>query len=293
MLLEKAKFNCSRIRKKIALIDLKFNLVSSNNIFDGKIAYISELKDGKVVVIDLDKFVKIVEINDNKLEIHKKIETREESNFVGIEISNKKIICGGDNFLSIIEPSIFDKYSLKGTIHLGSFISNIVEINKNCFLVGLCYSDKIIIYSSENNEKISEIENIYFRGNNYAITKLSDDLIGIAGSEQKNIGKGCIYIYSINKRIICKKFLINDIKLCEVIVKINNEEFITSGAGLYTEKSTDLALLNYKYSFEKLIINKINVYKNAFSDTTEAIISLNNFIIASDSSSYLKVWKIE
>ena len=67
-------------------MDFKFNIVSENNIQDDKAAYIGELKDGKIVVVDLNKYVKIIEVKDEKLEIYTKIESKELKNFVLIEI---------------------------------------------------------------------------------------------------------------------------------------------------------------------------------------------------------------
>ena len=279
--------------KKINLIDLKFNLVSSNEILDGKIAYIYELKDGKIAVVDLNKFIKILEIKDGKLAIYKKIESKEEKNFVITELSNKNIICGGDQYLTIIAPSFLFKYSIEKSIDLGTFISNIVELDEDSFLVGLSHDHKILIYSSKGNKELSQIENIYLRGNNYSISKISDDFVGIAGWVKSINRKACIYIFSIEKKSIFQKYIINDIESCMVVAKLSNKKFITAGTGLYIDNYSDLALLNYKGESKEFIINKIGDFKRGYCDTIEAIITFNDFIIASDSSSNLKIWTIE
>ena len=48
---------------------------------------------------------------------------------MGIEISDGKIICGGNKYLSIIEPSFWFKYKLEHSIDLEGFISNIIEFD--------------------------------------------------------------------------------------------------------------------------------------------------------------------
>ena len=291
--LKKSNLIAIGLEKKINLMDLQFNIISSNNLLDDKISYISELKDGKIISVDLNKYIKILEVKNEKLEVYKKIESKEESNFVGIELSNKNIICGGNQYLSIIEPSYFFRYSLKQSIDLGTFISNIVELDENSFFVGLSHTHKILIYSSIDTQKLSEINNIYLRNNNYSIAKLSDNIIGISGWEGEYMKEGCLYMFSIQKRIILKKIVMNDLKCCNIITKINNKEFAIAGIGKYLDEYIDLVLLNCQQDSEELIINKINDYKRAYCIVIEAILSLNNYIIASDSSSHLKIWTIE
>ena len=279
--------------KKINLVDSNFNTISSNKIFDDKIAYIFEQLDGKIVVVDLNKIVKILQIKDEKLEIYKKIESKEDKNFVGIELSNKKIICGGDQYLTIIEPSFIFKYSIAKTIDLEGFISNVVELNKDSYLVGQSHQHRIIIYSSSDNKEIYRVNNVNSRGNNYSIAKISNDLVGIAGYEKNENLYACIFIFSIEKRKICQKFYINDIESCMVILKLNDKEFITAGSGLDIDNYSDLILLNYTNNEKEIAVNKICDFKRGHSDTIEAITTLNNYILVSDSSSNLKVWHIE
>lgn len=282
------------LEKKINLIDFRFNLVSTNEILDDKIAYIYELKDGKIAIVDLNKFIKILEIKERKLLIYKKVESKEDKNFVITELSNKNIVCGGNQYLTIISSSFLFKYSVEKTIDLGTFISNIVELNEDSFLVGLSHDHKILIYSSKSNKQLSQIENIYLRGNNYSISKISDDFVGIAGWVKLSIQKACIYIFSIEKKTIFQKYIIDDIESCMVVAKLANKKFITAGTGLYIDKYSDLALLDYKgKSNKEFIINKIGDFKRGYCDTIEAIITFNDFIIASDSSSNLKFWIIE
>ena len=279
--------------KKINLYDLELTFISSNKILENKIAYISELMDGKIIAADLNKVIKIMKIKDGNLEIYKKIETKEDKNFVVIEISNKSIICGGNQYLSIIESSFFFGYSLNKTIDLKSFISNIVELDSNSFLVGKSHEQKIIVYSNKNYEPIYQIDNINLRSNNYSISKISDDLIGIAGWDKVTIAKACVFILSIEKRKICSKFYIDDIKTCNVILRLINKQFVVLGTGRELDKHSDLILLKYKYEDKDIRVNKICDFKRGQCDETEAAITINNIIIASDSSSNLKIWKVE
>ena len=273
-------------------MDLGFNIKSSNLIFDNKIAYIHELRNGNIVVVDLNKIVKILEVKDEKLEIYKKIETLEERNFVVTELANKNIICGGYKYLSIIEPSFWSKYSLKKSIELNNFICNIVELDNNSYLLGLSHIHTIFIYSSINNEEIYRNNNINIKSNNYSICKISDDFIGIAGWEQSTISKACIFIISIKEKKVFKK-LYMDADNFMVISKLNDKEFIAIGEGFDKDKHSHLVLFNYKINNNRIVVNKNCDFKRGHCDTIEAIITINNYIISSDSSSNLKLWCIE
>ena len=64
--------------------------------------------------------------------------------FVGIGLSNQSIICGGNRYLSIIGRSFLYWYKMYQSINLEGFISNIVEINSESFLVGQSHNKRII-----------------------------------------------------------------------------------------------------------------------------------------------------
>ena len=277
--------------KVVEFYDLSLSLINSYNSLDNKIAYINELIDGKILIVDLNKTVKIVEFVDKNPQLYKKVETKDKGNFVGIEISNKNIICGGDQYLSIIETSFFFRYSLEKSIDLKGFISNIVDINQNCYLVGQSHDRKIIIFSKKNNEEIYQINKIGLRSNNYSISKISNEFVGIAGAENKI---SCIYILSIKNECICNKIYINELSSCSTLTRLNNDYFIISGTGLDLDKYTDLILFQKEMGISgNLGIKKIFNFKRSYCDTIEAIISINNFIIGSDSSSNLKIWFID
>ena len=292
MLFKKNNLIAMGSNKNIELYNSDIKFIQSYELLDDKIAYIYELIDGKFLVVDLNKNIKILEYKDNEIKLYKKIETKEERNFVGIQISNNHIICGGNTYLSIIEPSFFSKYSLKDTMDLKGFISNIVDLDSNHFLVGQSDDEKIIIYSSENNEQICTINDIYLRGNNYCISKITNEYVGISGWENSKKLNGCIYILSIENREICKKVIIKDINDCMVVTKINDDYFITIGTGLDLDNHSDLILFKNKFENEEIKSKKICDFKRGYCDTIEAIISFNNYILASDSSSHLKKWKI-
>ena len=277
--------------KVVEFYDLSLSLINSYNSLDNKIAYINEFMDGKILIVDLNKIIKVVEFVDKKPQLYKKIETKDEGNFVGIEISNKNIICGGDQYLSIIETSFFFRYSLEKSIDLKGFISNIVDINQDCYLVGQSHDRKIIIFSKKTNEQIYQINKIGLRSNNYSISKISNDFVGIAGSENK---VSCIFILSIKNKCICNKIYINELSICSTVTRLYNDYFIISGTGVDLDKYTDLILFKKEMGISgNLGIKKIFNFKRSYCDTIEAIISINNFIIGSDSSSNLKIWFID
>ena len=127
--LKKNKLIAMGKNRLVEFYDLNFSLINSYNSLDYKIAYINELMDGKILIVDLNKTIKIVEFAEQKPQLYKEVETKDKRNFVGIEISNNNIICGGDQYLSIISKSYFFKYSLEKSIDLEGFISNIVDIS--------------------------------------------------------------------------------------------------------------------------------------------------------------------
>ena len=135
-------------------------------------------------MLDLRKTVKILKLNDNKINLEANIETADERNFVGSGINNKKIICGGLRFLSILERSYFFGFSMNQSIDLGGFISNVIEIDSKSFLVGQSNKKRIIIFSKETYKKLYEINNISLSDNNYSLSKISDEFVGIAGYEE-------------------------------------------------------------------------------------------------------------
>lgn len=208
------------MEKKIVLYDLLFNFQNSYNFLDDIVSYIYELNDGKILVTETNNTIKILEIiNKNIIIIDKIIKTNEEKNFVGIELLNKKLIIGGDNYLSVIENSLSSGYRLANSLDLKSFISNIVELNSKLFLIGQSYDSRIVVYSSNTLEKISICNNINICPNNYSISKISEEYIAIAGQE-KLILSGCIHIFSINQLNIIKTYYINDVLKCEVILNL-------------------------------------------------------------------------
>ena len=102
--------------------------------------------------------------------------------------------------------------------------------------------------------------------------------------------EGYIYIYSIKEMNICNKINFNDLLYCEVILKLNDNKFISLG---FVDNSIDIILLYYEK--EKNNINTIGKYKNAHSDIKqiESILSLNNRVfLTSDCSGNIKIWSL-
>ena len=130
------------------------------------------------------------------------------------------------------------------------------------------------------------------RGNNYSITKINDKFIGIAGYEDSNIRKACLYLLSIESKQICKKYYSNNNDSFTVIVKLNNNKILVTGSGEHKDEYPDIFLLNIESKSGQIKINKITEFKRAFCDTLEAITAFNNIIVASDSSSNMKAFEI-
>ena len=280
------------LERKIEIYDKQFNLIASYIKLEGKIAYIKELWENKILVVDLSKFVKILELKNNQISLVKSIETKDSKNFVGAGLCTKNIICGGDRYLSIIGKSLFFGYSMIESKDLQGFISNIVEIDSESFLIRQSNYERIIVYSNKNFNELYRIKNVCMRGNNYSIAKINDKYIGIAGYEKKEKIIACLYLLSIESKQICKIYYSNNIESFMVIVKLNDNKIIMAGSGEDKDGHSDIILLNIESKSDQIKINKITEYKRAFCDTLEAITIFNNLIVASDSSSNLKKLEI-
>ena len=135
--------------KSIELYDLNLKFINSFKL-SASVHYISELREGKFLVNEASSNVKIFEVKERKVQLYKTIETFDADNFIGIELENKSIICGGLNkYLSVIEPSLVNKYELKKSILLDDNPVSMVELDKYSFLVGLPYENTIIAFSNE------------------------------------------------------------------------------------------------------------------------------------------------
>ena len=275
------------MEKKIIFLDLLFNFQSSYDYLNNKVSYIYELNDGKVLLTDLNDTIKILKIIGKNILTDKVIGTKEERNFVGIELLNNKLITGGNKYLSIIEYSLRSGYQLINSLYLNSFISNIVELNSKLFLIGQSHISRIVVFSSDSLKKISICDNINLWPNNYSISKISEDFIAIAGQE-KSILSGCIYIFSINHLEIIRKYFINDALNCQVILKLEENEFIT-----VCEKSENFDLISLNIEIDNnniLIENKYN-YKNLSNTNIEALVLINNYFIIADHLGGLTLWE--
>ena len=167
-------------------------------------------------------------------------------------------------------------YSLNESKDLSGFISNIIEIDSESFLVGQSHNRRIIVFSNKTFKELYKIENICMRGNNYSITKINDKYIGIAGYEKNEERNACLYILSIESKQICKKYYSDNIESFMVIVKLNNNKIILAGSGENEDEHSDIILLNIEEKLEQINIKKIAQFKRAFSDTLEAITVFNS-----------------
>jgi len=275
------------MENEIVLYDLLFNFQISYDSLDYKVSYIYEINDGKILLTDLNRTIKILKIINKDILLDKVIETKDDRNFVGIELLNKKIITRGKNYLSIIENTFWSGYQLINSLDLHSSISNIVELNSKLFLIGQYNDSRIIVFSSDTFEKISICNNINLCSHNYSISKISEEYIAIAGKE-KQILSGCIYIFSINQLEIIKKYYINNVLDCQVILKLGENEFITVGEN--SENYDLISLSIEKYNNNIFIKNKFN-YKNLSNTDIEALILINNYFIIADHLGSLTIWK--
>mgnify|MGYP002624551294 CR=1 FL=1 len=277
--------------KKVEFYNLNLDLINSYNSLDNLISYISELNNGKILIVQYNNVINILEFKGQNPQLYKKIETNESNNFVGIEISNSNIICGGSEYLSIIKESFWSKYSLEKTMDLKGFISNIIDLNEDCYLIGQAHNKRIIILSKQNDEEIYKINNIGLRPNNYSISKISNDFVGLAGTENEI---SCLFILSIKNRCICKKIFINELISFSTIANLNNDYFVITGIGIDLDHFSDLIL--YKNEIDSsgnLVVKQVFIFKRSHGDLIEAITSINNCAIVSDSSSKLKSWRID
>ena len=87
--LEKHQSLVLGLEKKIDLYDKKLTYKTSFSKLDGKIAYIKELWNGKILIIDLTKKIKILKLDNNEINLESSIETADKKNFVGIGLSNQ------------------------------------------------------------------------------------------------------------------------------------------------------------------------------------------------------------
>ena len=287
--LEKSNKIALGVAAAIDFYDLNFCFLFSYNVSSNVVLYISELMDGKILYCESSKSIYILKIKDKKIELYKKIETKDEFNFVGIEISNKKIICGGNNNLSIIEPSYLLKYSLKKSKDIGP-TSNIVELDFWSFLIALFEEKKIIVFDNETYKPKYEIDDIEVCECNYGVAKISSDLVGICGTKDSN---ACLYILSIDKKKISSKLIIKEYESIYSITKLNNNFFMMTGKRKGYDKNSNFILLQKEIENNKFIIKKIYLKEDAYSDNIEGMISINDLIIASDSSAELKVWEVD
>ena len=279
--------------KKIEILNSDLDLITSFKELDDKIAYIKELWDDKFLVVDLHKNIKILELKDNKVTLFKSIETKDEKNFVGTGTCTKNIIVGGDQYLSIIGKTLLLGFKMIQSFDLGGFISNIVEIDSNSFLVGQSHQKRIIIYSNKTFKELYRINDIALRGNNYSISKLTDKFVGITGFEKMEARKACIFLLSIETKQICKKFYSNNIESFSVIIKLNENEFIVGGVEFEKDEHSDLIAFSLENKSNKVNFKILTEFKRAVCDTFEALMGFNNTIIVSDSSSNLKVFEIK
>lgn len=276
-------------QKSIELYDLNLKFINSFNL-PAKVHYLSELRDGKIIVIEASSYVKIFEVKERKVQLYKKIQTYDEDNFIGIELENKSIACGGlHKYLSIIEPSLVNKYELKKSILLDHDPVSMVELDESSFLVGVPYENTIIVFSSETYEQLYKIDDVSLIGNNYAINRINNDFVGISGGNYFN---GIVYLFSIKEKSICSRLTLDELESSWIITNLNNNYFAIAGKRKGQKKFSDLILFKKGIEGDKIVIKKIDMVIDAFKGDIEGMITINDSIIAVDNLDQIKVWKI-
>ena len=122
------------------------------------------------------------------------------------------------------------------------------------------------------------------------MSKISSDLVGICGEENSN---ACLYILSIEDKIISSKIILKEFELCGCILKLNNNFIMITGQRKGQTKASDLILFQKEINYGKIIIKNIYILNDSYTDNIEAMISINDLFIASDNSAELKVWEID
>ena len=103
-----------------------------------------------------------------------------------------------------------------------------------------------------------------------------------------------IKILSIETKKIIKKFCYNELDNFSITTRLNDNEIITSGNCLQSkDHSSDIILLNINDSSNNEDIKKISEYKKACCNNIEAMVSIQNLIILTDSSSNLKLFEVK
>ena len=166
-------------------------------------------------------------------------------------------------------------YQLQNSLPFNSFISNIIELNSEQFLIGQSNASRINVCSSKTMKIIYSFSDINLSSHNYSISKISDEYVAIAGKE-KIIMTGCIYIFSIKQLNIYQKIYINDVLSCQVILKLDNNKFITVGK---RSNQFDLFSLNIKKIDNDIFINNNFNYKNLSKRSIESLIIIDNYFI--------------
>ena len=268
------------LNKKINFYDTDFNLKMTTNILDDIVSCIYELKNGKILVTDYSKTVKILEIKDKEVKIYSNLESENQKNFIGIELSKGKIICGGTKYLTLIEHSR-SRYLIKNIKCFNSFIKHIIELNAEEFLFTVGRS---LIFKNINYFDFIDV--IHLESRIDSISKISTDFIAIAGKEE-NINTASIYIISLKKRLIYNKFYINAFNYSNFVLSLNYNVFIAVGGNMET-RNNDFMIMEYFETRNKIIVH--SHYKKMHDDLLEDIIFNGNSIISIDKSNYLKIW---
>ena len=99
-----------------------------------------------------------MEIKDKEVKIYSNLESKNEKNYIGIELSNGKIICGGTKYLALIEHSR-SRYLIKKSKCYGSYIKQIIELNAEEYLIAV---GRIIFFGKYHFQYFSRLVLIQF-----------------------------------------------------------------------------------------------------------------------------------
>ena len=150
-----------------------------------------------------------------------------------------------------------------------------MEIKDNEILYGInIYSDSLIFYNLNKNEKMKTLDNIYLCKNHYGyrMNKLNDNEVAV-------VGNSMIYLIDIDNYQIIYEIRTDYCNYC--ILKLTNNLFLVGD-----EKGT---ISQFKIENKKLIKES---WKNiSHENRIYSMTILNDMIISGSQNKEIKIWK--
>ena len=250
-------------------IIIKNNLHQLNNVIQLRNKNIACLLNG-------NSTLKIIKIKNKKeYEDIQIIEHAVNSTFSKlIELKNENIITCSYGFKIWKFNINNNKYEKINELE-GQFIYDCLEIKDNEILYGInIYSDSLIFYNLNKNEKMKTLDNIYLCKNHYGyrMNKLNDNEVAV-------VGNSMIYLIDIDNYQIIYEIRTDYCNYC--ILKLTNNLFLVGD-----EKGT---ISQFKIENKKLIKES---WKNiSHENRIYSMTILNDMIISGSQNKEIKIWK--